>query len=173
MEAIFWDKAKTQKGISGVLPMDELILNSVKKHKTNCPFKLASRLNITIMYEDLGKITKGFFHRRLRRNYIVLHYDQSYQQQRFAVGHELGHFFYDRGTSYFRIEQNSLLLPAKYERRANIFAVKLLCIGSEMNFGETIQSYFLRNGIPEEMHRYFQSNFALSSSMAVSICEWT
>lgn len=135
--------------------MDELVNKLVRKHKTNCPFQLASNLNIKVLYADLGKCTKGFFHRRLRRNYIVIHQDLDYMQQRYTCSHELGHFFFDRGTSYFMFEQNTLQLPDKYERRANRFAVKLLCAGSHILPGETIKEYCFRNGIPENMHQYF------------------
>lgn len=135
--------------------MDKLIQKLVKKHQTNCPFRLASYLNISVIYEDLGKITRGFFHRRLRRNYIVLHEDLLYDQQRFTCAHELGHYFYDRGTSYFMIEQNTLLLPGKFERRANQFAVRLLCAGSEISPGESISDFCFKNGIPEEMHQFY------------------
>lgn len=125
--------------------MDKFIQRIVRKHQTNCPFSLAARLNITIMYEDLGQITKGFFHHRLRRNYIVLHYDAPYQQQRFTCAHEIGHFFFDKGTSYFMLEQNTLQLPAKFEHRANRFAVHLLSFGNQIEPGETITEFCLKH----------------------------
>lgn len=136
--------------------MDKLIQRIVRKHNTNCPFTIAQQIGITVMFEDLGKNTNGFFHRRLRRNYIVLHYDLSYQQQRATCAHELGHYFYDRGASYFLMERNTLFLPDKFERRANQFSAKLLCAKSEIEPGETISEFCYRNGLPEYLHKYYE-----------------
>lgn len=135
--------------------MDKFVKRLIRKHRTNCPFTIAENLKITVLHLDLGKITKGFFHRRLRRNYIVLHQELTDMQQRFTCAHELGHFFFDRGTSYFMLEQNTLQLPGKYERRANQFAVELLMPdelirqsgGDTMTVHEAAAEY----GVPPEL----------------------
>ncbi|MDO7787902.1 ImmA/IrrE family metallo-endopeptidase [Desulforamulus aquiferis] len=135
--------------------MDILIKKLVKKYKTNCPFELAEHLNIIVKFEDLGKITKGFFHRRLRRNYIVLHCDETYLRQRFTCAHELGHYIFDRGTSYFMIQRNTLSLPGKLERRADHFAIKLLTFQKYTRSGESVEEFFRRLGIPTDMCKYY------------------
>ncbi|MEV2909755.1 ImmA/IrrE family metallo-endopeptidase [Paenibacillus larvae] len=134
--------------------MDDIIREIISKYKTNCPFEIAEAENITIIHKDLGKNTNGFFYKVLGYYYIVLHEGLSYMFQRFTIAHELGHYFYDQGSSYFMIEQNSLQITGKYERRANVFAIKLLCSNNAILPGETITEFFCRNGIPEEMHQY-------------------
>ncbi|MEV2907482.1 ImmA/IrrE family metallo-endopeptidase [Paenibacillus larvae] len=137
--------------------MDKFIRKLVKQHKTNCPFELASKLNITIIYEDLGKGTKGFFYHRLCHSYIVIDNNITYEEQRFTVAHELAHYFFDQGTSFFHLQRNTLQICEKFEHRANRFAVYLLCFGDQIEHGETIREFCLKHNIPEDMHHYYIS----------------
>lgn len=136
--------------------MNRFIRRIYKKHKTNCPFTLAELLRITIWFRDLGNETRGFFQRRLRRNYIVIHQELSYEEARYTVAHELGHYFFDRGTSYFRLERNTLQVPQKYEVRANRFAVSLLTHTETIEHGEPLCWFLSRCGVPQEMHRFYE-----------------
>jgi Zn-dependent peptidase ImmA (M78 family) len=135
--------------------MDRIVMKLVKKYKTNCPFQLAKHLNIHIRFEDLGEATKGMYYRKLRRRFIAIHYDLSDEWQRFVCAHELGHDRLHKGVSRFFIEDHSLFSPGKFERQANMFAVKLLTIQDKPELGESTDEVCCRNGIPKEMRQYY------------------
>lgn len=133
------------------MEIEKFVQKLVKTHHTSCPFELAKALNIEIWYVTLPNSTYGFIHRVLRRKYIALNSEHSEEIQRFTCAHELGHYFFDKGTGYYFIEQHTLFHPGKYERRANRFAVTLLTHHSTSVEGETIENYFKRNQIPQEI----------------------
>ncbi|MEK5086853.1 ImmA/IrrE family metallo-endopeptidase [Paenibacillus sp. FSL M8-0228] len=133
-----------------------IIKRLVKKYGTNCPFKLAEHLGVRIFYDDLGKVTRGFYFRKLRRSYIGIHNALPYENQRLVCAHELGHHFLHRGLGYYFIDQNTLFNPGKYEREANEFAVTLLLAKDSMQPDETFESYFKRNGIPSQMIAFYK-----------------
>jgi len=135
--------------------MDKLIRTLIRKHKTHCPFELAKRLNINIWFHDLGNSTRGFYMRKLRRRYIVIHEDLDENWQRFICAHELGHDRLHPGFSRFWLDEHSFRNPGKYERQANKFAVRLLTAGDTLDEGESISELLRRNGIPEEMHIFY------------------
>lgn len=61
------------------------------------------------------------------------------------------------------LEQNTLQLPAKFEHRANRFAVHLLSFGNQIEPGETITEFCLKHGIPINMHRYLEYFFPVQN----------
>ncbi|WP_081970495.1 ImmA/IrrE family metallo-endopeptidase [Paenibacillus sp. FSL P4-0081] len=135
--------------------MDHTIVKLLKKFKTNDPFEIAKQLNIDIWFEDLGSGTRGFYYRKLRRRFIVIHNGLDDEWQRFICAHELGHDRLHPGISAFWLDDQSLYNAGKYERQANRFAVKLLTACDTLKTNETIRDFLLRNQIPEEMDRYF------------------
>lgn len=142
--------------IKQVNTVDDIIRKLTRKHKTRCPFELASALGIHIRYADLGKSTKGLYYRKLRRRFIVIHNDLSPEWQRFVCAHELGHDRLHKGINRFFLEEHSYFAPGKLERQANRFAILLLTAGTTIEQEETIQDYCRRSGIPQEMHTFFQ-----------------
>lgn len=135
--------------------MEELIRKLVRTHKTNCPFKLAQRHNIKVWFEDLPADVRGFHLRKLRRRYIAINNNLSYEWQRFVCAHELGHDrIHKESLGYYFIKQNTLFNPGRYERQANEFAVKLLTSGEERYEDETDETYCARNGVPRDMIKY-------------------
>lgn len=135
--------------------MDKQINRLIKKHKTNCPFELASALGIQVSYADLGKATRGLYYSRLRRRFIVIHNDLNEIWKRFVCAHELAHNRLHPGFNRFWLDQNTLFNPGKYELQANKFAFLLLSAGEEIRVNETIREFCIRTGIPEEMHKYY------------------
>lgn len=131
--------------------MDELILNLIKKYKTNCPFELSRALGIHIRFMDLGEGTKGLYYRKLRRRFIVIHNELPLEWQRFVCAHELGHDRMHKGINRFFLEESSYFCPGKLERQANSFAVKLLLANSSPEQGESLEVYYSRLGIPPEI----------------------
>ncbi|GKS14736.1 ImmA/IrrE family metallo-endopeptidase [Paenibacillus chitinolyticus] len=137
------------------MEMDRIILGLMKKYKTNCPFRLAEELHIEVWYEDLGETTRGMYHKKLRRKYIVIHSRLSKYWQRVICAHELGHALMHPGISRFWMDEQTFFAAGKYERQANQFAVKLLIGDDKLNADETIFDLLQRNGIPEELHIFF------------------
>ncbi|WP_068964778.1 ImmA/IrrE family metallo-endopeptidase [Desulfosporosinus sp. BG] len=135
--------------------MDKLISNLIRKYKTNCPFTLADHLNIHIRFADLGEHTRGIYYSKLRRRFIVINSRLNSHWQRFICAHELAHDRLHRGLNRFFLDEHSFLNTDKYERQANQFAVQLLLSSTNIYYGETIEHFFLRNGVPTEMIDYF------------------
>jgi Zn-dependent peptidase ImmA (M78 family) len=135
--------------------MDETVSKLIKRHKTNCPFTIARAMGIHIRYHDLGTSTRGIYYRKLQRRLIVIHNQLSCEWQRFICAHELGHDRLHRGLSRFFLEEHSFFNPGKFEVQANRFAVKLLTSSSDIHPEETIEHFCSRNGIPDEMHKFY------------------
>ncbi|MEK8132485.1 ImmA/IrrE family metallo-endopeptidase [Paenibacillus filicis] len=135
--------------------MEEIIQRLIKRHHTNCPFRLAQELGIHIRYHDLGEQTRGIYYRKLRRRFIVIHDKLTDEWKRFVCAHELGHDRLHKGISRFFLEEHTFFNPGKFERQANVFAVRLLTAGDHPEPGETVEQLCARNGIPEEMRHYY------------------
>jgi len=135
--------------------MHDIVRSLVRKCKTTCPFTIAKHLNIHVRFEDLGETTRGLYVRQLRRRFIVIHNQLSYEWQRFVCAHELGHDRLHGGIGRFFIEEHTFFAIGKYERQANQFAVQLLSHGREIEPGETAAQFCKRNGIPEEMVDFY------------------
>jgi Zn-dependent peptidase ImmA (M78 family) len=116
---------------------------------------IAKGLNISILFGDLGTSTKGFYQKVLRRKYIFIHNELSDEWKRFVCAHELGHDRLHSGWGYYFIENHTFFSTSKFEREANIFAIKLLTFYDQLQEGETIEEYLLRNNVPRKMHAYF------------------
>ncbi|MCF8566869.1 ImmA/IrrE family metallo-endopeptidase [Alicyclobacillus tolerans] len=135
--------------------MDKVIRHLIRKYKTNCPFELASYLNITVWFRDLGSGTRGLYMRKLRRRYIVIHEELNEQWQRFICAHELAHDRLHPGLSRFWLDEQSFRNAGKFERQANKFAIRLLTAGDSPQRGETIVDFLIRKDVPEEMSKFF------------------
>lgn len=95
------------------------------------------------------------YYRVLRRRFIVIHEDLNEYWKRFICAHELGHDRLHPGLSRFWLDEQSFRNPGKYERQANKFAVHLLTSGDYPAPGETIGELLRRNGVPEEMQKFY------------------
>ncbi|AHD06214.1 ImmA/IrrE family metallo-endopeptidase [Paenibacillus larvae] len=127
-----------------------------RKHKTNCPFELASLLNVHIRYVDLPEGVKGYCLRVLRRKFILLDYNlKGTQEEKFICTHELGHIVLHKEISHYFIIRHTFFVANKYEREAHHFAIYLILSNYEFENGETLSSVFQKNGIPEKMKIYY------------------
>jgi len=135
--------------------VDKIIKQLIRRCKTNCPFHIAEELGIHIRFHHLGENTRGIYYRKLRRRFIVIHEQLSYEWQRFICAHELGHDRLHRGINRFFLDDHSFFDPGKFESQANRFAVRLLVSGDDVQPDETIEQLCKRNGIPEEMHKFY------------------
>jgi len=135
--------------------MDNIIRQLIRKYTTNDPFELASYLNITVWFRDLGNGTRGLYIKKLRRRYIVIHEDLDDQWKRFVCAHELAHDRLHPGLSRFWLDEHSFFHAEKFERQANKFAVRLLTAGDSPQRGESISDFLRRNNVPPEMSRFY------------------
>ncbi|MGK9252399.1 ImmA/IrrE family metallo-endopeptidase [Paenibacillus humicus] len=131
--------------------MERLVKQLVKRHKTNDPFIIASRINIHIRFVEMDEHVRGLYYRKLRRRFIVINSRLDHAWQRIVCAHELGHDRLHPGISRFWLDERSYCNVGKYERQANRFAVQLLTAGDSVAEGETVQQLLARNGLPEEM----------------------
>ncbi|WP_219834967.1 ImmA/IrrE family metallo-endopeptidase [Paenibacillus sp. R14(2021)] len=135
--------------------MNEIISKLTRRFQSNDPFEIAAGLGIHIRFADLGPGTRGLYFKKLRRRFIVIHDQLDENWQRFVCAHELAHDRLHPGFSRFWLDEQSFFNVGKYERQANKFAVRLLTAGDALAKGDTIESLLQRNGIPEEMQKYY------------------
>ena len=134
--------------------MDDIVYKLVRRFKTNDPFVIAKGLNILVRHANFDPGTRGFYYRRLRRRFIVIDSGLSEEWQRVVCAHELGHDRLHSGLSQAWIDEHTFFNMGKYERQANLFAIKLLTHSTERNLGETQESYLLRCGVPKQLHNF-------------------
>lgn len=96
-----------------------------KKYKTNDPFKLASELDILIVYENLGSIL-GYFDAHFRMKTIHINENAPEEMKKFICAHELGHAILHAKVNTPFLSAYTLYSVGKIERQANTFAVELL-----------------------------------------------
>lgn len=102
------------------------VLDLIIKCGTKNPFKLAKKLNIEIIIEDLGEV-RGLFKRVLRRKFIFINSKLNDFDKILVCAHELGHAILHSSTNYqFLIDNTSLLKRSRLEDEANLFASYLI-----------------------------------------------
>ncbi|WP_418026262.1 ImmA/IrrE family metallo-endopeptidase [Paenibacillus sp. JJ1722] len=134
--------------------MDKIIHVLIRRYKTNCPFEIASQLNIQVWHCDLGESTRGMYYRKLRRRFIAIHLGLSDPWQKFICAHELAHDRLHPGISRFFLDEQSFYNAGKYERQANQFAVKLLTASASPQPGEDREQFLRRCSIPPELYKF-------------------
>ncbi|BFH60713.1 ImmA/IrrE family metallo-endopeptidase [Paenibacillus azoreducens] len=135
--------------------MEDEIKKLIRRFKSKDPFEIAEGLNIEIRFCDLGGNTRGLYYRKLRRKFIAIHEGLNDPWKRFVCAHELGHDRLHPGISRFFLDEYSFFSAGKFEHQANKFALKLLTAGSYIEQGESIEEFFIRNGIPKEMIKFY------------------
>ena len=102
------------------------VFKLIKTYGTNNPFKLAKKLNIEIIFDDLGEV-RGLFKRILKRKFIFINSELSEFDQMLVCSHELGHAVLHASSNYqFMIDNTKILRLSKLENEANLFASYLL-----------------------------------------------
>lgn len=102
------------------------VLDLIIKCGTKNPFKLAKKLNIEIIIEDLGEV-RGLFKRVLKRKFIFINSKLNEFDKILVCAHELGHAILHSSTNYqFLIDNTSLLKRSRLEDEANLFASYLI-----------------------------------------------
>nr|WP_092074761.1 ImmA/IrrE family metallo-endopeptidase [Dendrosporobacter quercicolus]NSL49307.1 ImmA/IrrE family metallo-endopeptidase [Dendrosporobacter quercicolus DSM 1736]SDN12561.1 protein of unknown function [Dendrosporobacter quercicolus] len=129
-----------------------IVVELVKKYKTNCPFALAKELNINITYEPLGQ-TMGYYTKDFRIKFIHINQHLIKKERIFTCAHELGHAVVHTNVNTPFLKRHTLFSVAKIEREANTFAVELLLPDSTLQEYQEASLYTLADiaGIPKKL----------------------
>lgn len=121
----------------------------VKKHNTYDPFKICEKININLIYADLGEI-RGYYRYSKRNKFITINSILPDHEKLNVCAHELGHAVLH--SEYNRIFLNStFFLPSKFENQANRFAAYLILKGYADDIEDmTIMDVHKITGIPFE-----------------------
>lgn len=123
----------------------------IGQHGTNDPFRLIDQIGITILLEDFGLNTWGYYTNVCRIPIIHINRLIEHFQQRFAAAHELAHHYLHKGVSTPFLRANTLQSVDKVERQANQFAVELLIPDQLLLEGQSIYEAAAICGVPEEV----------------------
>lgn len=129
------------------------VKNLIERYGTRNIFKICNKLNIEVIFLDLGNI-KGFYNSAVGNKFIAINERLTEWEVKIVLAHELGHALLhsDRCTR-FMMDYTKIIRTAKQEREANEFAAYLLegILGEEYILEEEL---FLKREILEEIREY-------------------
>ncbi|EJR11178.1 ImmA/IrrE family metallo-endopeptidase [Bacillus cereus] len=138
------------------MDIKEYVLYIVEKHQTTNPFEIASRKDISVMFENLGN-TLGFYSTYKRMKFIHINNQIDEITQRFVCAHELGHALLHPKANTPFLRNQTLFSVDRLEVEANTFAVELLLsddmISDYENTNLSIQEVAEIHGIPKSFAR--------------------
>ena len=101
------------------------VKNLIEKYNIKNPYKLCEKLNIDIVYTDLGSI-KGYFQKVLRNKYIVINEKLDEKSKLIVLCHELGHAVLHQTKEINFMKKNFIYYSNSLENEANEFAREIL-----------------------------------------------
>lgn len=128
------------------------VKNLVNKYNTSNPFELTKELGIKVLLLDLPNSINGFLVRVLRRKYIILNINLTYQRQKIVLAHELGHARLHTTYGYYLHADMSYYVPSRREKEANEFAIHLLSYSSDLDANLINKVIKEKNPNPREIH---------------------
>ncbi|WP_342512843.1 ImmA/IrrE family metallo-endopeptidase [Sporosarcina sp. FSL K6-1522] len=132
-----------------------VVENLTRQYGTNDPFKLASLLNIHIVYWDLHHEIQGFYKYDRRNKYIVINSNLSSWKQLYVLAHELGHSMMHPRVNTPFLREKTFLSVDRIEVEANTFAVELLlpdeALHEYKDSSLSISEVAGIHGVPEEV----------------------
>ncbi len=121
---------------------------------TRDPYRIADFLDIEVDEYPFRRKIKGMVVEASDGVCIAINSMLSSPWKRFVLAHELGHVrLSSNGTGYFFLSEHTLMLPL-VEREANLFAIALLVGNEQPCWGETIEQFAARVGVPAKMVGY-------------------
>ena len=111
--------------------IQDIVSFYIKKYQTTNPFQVARNLNILYQEGDLGEYCGCYMFLKNHR-YIFLNNNLNENEKRFVMAHELGHAILHKKQNCYFIRNKTLLLNAKIEKEANLFASYLLLPDSDI-----------------------------------------
>lgn len=130
--------------------IERKVRSLIKTHKTNCPFKIAKSLGITVLHENLGS-TFGYYSKHFRMKLIHINEKLDAEEQEFVCAHELGHAIEHPDSNTPFLKKKTLFSTAKIEREANVFAMNLLFMEKDLETQVTIDDALNKYGIPQKL----------------------
>ncbi|MED2981414.1 ImmA/IrrE family metallo-endopeptidase [Bacillus thuringiensis] len=132
------------------LKIDELL----RCYNTRDPFKIAKKMGIVVLFEELGDIF-GYYHKVSRIPFIHINERLPYKKQIFTCFHELGHVIFHPDENTPKLSGVSLCSEIRIEAEANYFATRFLITGSHHDYYIHTKQELLRYyGIPDEMEKF-------------------
>ena len=101
------------------------VKNLIEKYNTYDPYKLCEKLQINILYTDIGSI-KGYFKKVLRKKYIVINEKLDERNELIVLCHELGHAILHQTKDISFMKKNFIYYSNSLENEANEFAREIL-----------------------------------------------
>lgn len=134
--------------------IDKIVAYYTKKFNTRDPELIARELGIKIVIKPLGDILGHYIYAK-RFKWIFINEDIIGNETlvKIVMAHELGHAILHSNQKCYFIAHRTLMLVAKFERQANIFAAHLL-IDDEMlksYAGYTEEQFCNCTGYPKEL----------------------
>lgn len=125
----------------------------MKKYKTNDPFLLAEKLNITVAIRYIHHEINGFYKMEQKNKFIIINKNLSHEMQRFVCAHELGHAILHPRSNIHFLRKNTLFSVNKIEVEASSFAVELLIPDNELYEYRNLSIYDMAGifGVPKEL----------------------
>lgn len=120
----------------------------IKKYGTSSSFKIAERMGILVLHENLGG-SLGYFSKQFRIKIIHINESANDKLQSFICAHELGHALLHQEVNTPFMKKQTLFSTDSIEIEANIFAIHL--ITSESGYPITMEEAFLEYGFPIEL----------------------
>ena len=99
--------------------------NLIKKYNTKNPLKLCEKLNIHVLFTDLGSL-KGYYKHPRGIKIIVVNSELSKFTQKIVLAHELGHAILHSSRSVALMHNKILHYSSTVENEANKFAAEFL-----------------------------------------------
>lgn len=130
--------------------IERKVRSLITTHKTNCPFKIAKAMGITVLYENLGN-TFGYYSKHFRMKLIHINEKLGAEEQEFVCAHELGHAIEHPDSNTPFLKKQTLFSTAKIEQEANVFAMNLLFMERDLDKQITIEVALNKYGIPQKL----------------------
>ena len=131
--------------------MNVLTDKLVREYKTEDPFELAERMDITVHYHELLG-TNGYYLLYKGKKNIVVNKNLERHLQKFIVAHEIGHSVLHPDTNAFLLS-DTLFPTDRQEIEADKFAINLLLPDSlvQAHKDRTIDDWASILGLPREI----------------------
>lgn len=130
-----------------------LVVGIVEEYGTNNPFDLINEIGIPVLFHSLPDCTNAYH----LEGVLVINKNLSYENQKWLLAHELGHYFiHGPEATLGRYLSNNLLIREKVERQADYFASELLLADIDNYTIEGLTSKQLASlfNVPEKYVKY-------------------